>query len=465
VPLARFIDPGGAEASTDYSADIFWGDDDQSPGFITFDPSDGSFSVNLGVHTNHRYLEEGAYNISVILHHEGAQTLIGGIPVTVADAAVVPHLGRSIQAVEGTSTGRVDFASFLDPGGLFDLTDYSVSIDWGDNTQSDGLIVPLDATRFDVASGHQFSEEGNYSISITVDHGGTQSTLSGIPAIVEDALLTGTPAQISATAGAPFSGVVGSFSDADPDGTLSDYSATILWGDGNASVGMITANGNGGFIVSGTYTYAAAGAYHVTVQVHDAGGSEADVLSSAGVTALGQFVQPGLAGDTGFWHNKRGQALINSFDGGSAATALSNWLAVMFPNLYGVGAGAYNLTGMSNSQVAAFFQTLFSLRGPRFDAEVLAIALDVYSTTESLGGSAASAYGFHVTNHGLGAYSYNVGPSGGAFGVANNTVLNVYQILKAVNRQAVNGILYNGDRTLDLLALPVFEGIATAGSI
>jgi hypothetical protein len=96
---------------------------------------------------------------------------------------------------------------------------------------------------------------------------------------------------------------------------------------------------------------------------------------------------------------------------------------------------------------------------------VLATALNVYATTTSLGGSAATAYGFTVSATGLGARSFNVGSSGAAFGVANNTTLNVYQILKRANQQAVNGVLYNGDPTLRKAANDVFDGINAAGGL
>jgi hypothetical protein len=48
-----------------------------------------------------------------------------------------------------------------------------------------------------------------------------------------------------------------------------------------------------------------------------------------------------------------------------------------------------------------------------------------------------AAYGFTVSANGLGAYSFNVGADGAAFDVANNTTLDVYALLQAVNDQAV----------------------------
>jgi len=189
------------------------------------------------------------------------------------------------------------------------------------------------------------------------------------------------------------------------------------------------------------------------------------VYPTATVTNLGQGVTHGLTGDAGFWHNSSGQALINSFNGGSSATALSAWLAASFPNLYGAGAGGNNLSGQTNAQVAAFFESQFALPSPTVEAQVLATALDVYATTLSLGGTAGQAYGFTVTATGLGADSYNVGSDGAAFGVANKTTLNVYELLKAVDRQAVNGVLYNGDKTLRNEANDLFSTLNQAGSI
>jgi hypothetical protein len=178
-----------------------------------------------------------------------------------------------------------------------------------------------------------------------------------------------------------------------------------------------------------------------------------------------QPIQGGETATIGFWHNQNGQALISSFNGGPSSTYLANWLATTFPNLYGAGAGANNLTGQTNAQVAAFYETLFEEHGPKLDAQVLATALNVYATTTSLGGQAGAQYGFTVTVAGLGGSTFNVGSSGAAFGVPDDTTLTVSQILKAANQQAVNGVLYNGDLTLRDLAISVFDGINQAGDI
>ena len=61
------------------------------------------------------------------------------------------------------------------------------------------------------------------------------------------------------------------FTDDDPNGTASDYTATITWGDGNTSSGTISAKvgvgAAGVFTVSGTNTYAEEGTYAVSVTI------------------------------------------------------------------------------------------------------------------------------------------------------------------------------------------------------
>jgi hypothetical protein len=235
-----------------------------------------------------------------------------------------------------------------------------------------------------------------------------------------------------ATAGAPFSGAVASFTNADPSGGPNAYTATITWGDGNTSAGAITDPGSGPLLVSGSNTFADPHSYAVQVMIQH----------KLGYTASS---------------NTYATATVSNFNGGPDATALANWLALTFPNLYGSGAGGKNLFGKSNADVAAFYLHLFDEHGAKLGAQVLTAALNVYATTLSLGGAAAQAYGFKVTAFGLGASSFNVGSDGAAFSVPNHTVLNVYQILAAVNKHAVNGVLYDGDAMLGDLANDLFE--------
>src|SRR5262249_47310985 len=102
-------------------------------------------------------------------------------------------------------------------------------------------------------------------------------------------------------------------------------------------------------------------------------------------------------------------------------------------------------------------------------------ALAVYVTNENLAGTVAEAYGFDVTQDGLGVRSIDVGDSGSAFGTANGSSLRVLDLLYAVNTRSHGGLVFDidgdGDAT-DLqetlartLASAVFTSINGLGGI
>lgn len=172
---------------------------------------------------------------------------------------------------------------------------------------------------------------------------------------------------------------------------------------------------------------------------------------------------PANTGNLNFWHNGRGQALLLGLNGGSSSKALGNWLAAMFPNLYGSHAKT-NLAGMTNAQIASLYVTDFGAKGTKTDASVLAAAFSCYVTNSTwAGGNYAAQDGFTVTAQGVGYETVSVGANGSAFGVANNSGVSILQALAAANQQAVNGALYNGNSTLQSEAYVVFSSIAQYG--
>jgi hypothetical protein len=78
--------------------------------------------------------------------------------------------------------------------------------------------------------------------------------------------LTGTEGSTTGTA------TVATFTDANPNATVSDFAATINWGDGTSTAGTVVAQ-NGSFAVEGAHTYADDGQYTGNVTINDVGGS------------------------------------------------------------------------------------------------------------------------------------------------------------------------------------------------
>jgi NAD(P)H-dependent FMN reductase len=156
----------------------------------------------------------------------------------------------------------------------------SATIDWGDGSPSSNVPVPAGS----VVGSHTYAEEGSYAVSVVV-HDLDGSVTIGGTATVSDAPLSAQAMSFSVSKKTAFTRTVASFTDADPNGAASDFTATIAWGDGKSSAGTVTAARGGGFGVSGSHTYAAKRSYTVTVHIADVGGSSAEATATAHVTA------------------------------------------------------------------------------------------------------------------------------------------------------------------------------------
>jgi hypothetical protein len=138
---------------------------------------------------------------------------------------------------------------------------------------------------------------------------------------------------IAATAGSAFNGLVAQFSDLDPAGVVKNFTATIDWGDGHISPGVITANANGGFDVSGTHSYGAGGNFHVTVDIADFGGSNLTINNIAVVAGTGQVLNIATRAKV----QTGDDVLIGGFILGSATSTSKVIIRARGPSLTGAG--------------------------------------------------------------------------------------------------------------------------------
>src|SRR5262249_55705092 len=121
-----------------------------------------------------------------------------------------------------------------------------------------------------------------YPVTIAIQSipGGSSSAVGSTltinaTAVVADAPLTINVVAPQPTEQAPFTAAVAIFSDANLNAPMSDYSATVSWGDGTTSPGTITPNGDGTYVVKASHTYAQDIDYTLSVAVSDVGGSSA----------------------------------------------------------------------------------------------------------------------------------------------------------------------------------------------
>ncbi len=152
-----------------------------------------------------------------------------------------------------------------------------------------------------------------------------------------------------------------------------------------------------------------------------------------------------------WWNSSNGQSLIKALNSGPSAKNLGNWLASNFSNLFGANAGSpSNLAGKTNSQVAAFYRSLYSNASKKPESEALALAFNIYVTNTGLASTKATYYGFAVSIGGLGIATANVDARGTALGVNNDTDITIAELLSRANALSRTGVLWdaNGDHKI-----------------
>lgn len=186
----------------------------------------------------------------------------------------------SFSATEGTAfSGTV--GSFTDSSAS--AAGDTASISWGDGSSSAATVTAAGGSTFSVSGSHTYTEDGTYAVTVTVTNSWGSASAGGT-ATVADAVLASTGGfSLSGTAAASVTGATATFQDSNPACPLSDFSASVSWGDGTAPSAASVAAGSGSctFTASGSHTYAVPGTYTVTTTMGDAGGSKTSASSTA----------------------------------------------------------------------------------------------------------------------------------------------------------------------------------------
>jgi hypothetical protein len=278
--VGTLTDSGGSEPASSYTAVIAWGDGSSSPGTVVATAS--GFNV-VGSHTyQSASVSAGVnfpYTTMVTVSDEGGRSASGTGSAAVAHAPLVAW-GQNVSLTEGTS-GPAVVALFSDPDPRDAGSDFTVTIAWGDGRTSAGTVSPAADGLFQVTGSHAYAEESTSPNQVTVsiqDDRGASAVATAI-AVVADAPLTPVPVTLTVTGNKNFAGIVGLFTDADPAGTWTDYTATITWDDGSTSAGVVS--GSGPFVVTAAHQFGTfKGPHTIVVSVIDTGGRSATITDT-----------------------------------------------------------------------------------------------------------------------------------------------------------------------------------------
>src|SRR5581483_1517327 len=268
---------------SDFSGTIDWGDTTSTP-FTSADVTtngSGAFTVS-GL--SHLYAEDISRTVSVTVNDVGGQSTTETGMATIADAPLTAGTVTVIGGVEGVTAAALS-ATFTDANTAAQASDFSGTIDWGDTTSTPFTSANVTANgngSFTVTGiNHLYAEDGSYNVSVAINDIGSQSTTDTGTTTVADAQLTATDLPVIGTEGTALNLVaVASFTDANPNGSVGDFSATIHWGDGTTGTGTVVATLNG-FQVEGSHLYTDEGTFSISTSIADQGGSIASTISAA----------------------------------------------------------------------------------------------------------------------------------------------------------------------------------------
>lgn len=266
-----------ANASPALAATVTWDDGTTSLGTVTGPDANGVYTVSA----SHTFAEEtSGTTLTVAVSDGSGATATATCTATVSDAPLTGGAVTIAPAEGATFTGAVATFTDTDPNGI--ISDYTATIGWGDGATTSGTVTTAVSGGFAIVGSHAYAEEGTQSVTVTVADAGGSTTTAISTAHVADAGLSPSGVTIAATEDTIFSGTVATFTDADPNGAIGDYTATIAWGDGATIAGTVTA-APGGFAITGSHGYAEEATRSVTVTVSDAGGSTATAVGTADI--------------------------------------------------------------------------------------------------------------------------------------------------------------------------------------
>jgi uncharacterized repeat protein (TIGR03803 family) len=195
------------------------------------------------------------------------------------------HVGAGDKPLRGSLTplvagrnGSLDLspyavAAFTSGNPKDTAASFSASVNWGDGTYLSGsdLQIIKDGARFHLMAGHDYTQAGEYPVIVKIaDTGGARLLLTGTENISSSNIAI-SGMDLNVKRGILKNQILATFDDNGAASTAADYSATINWGDGSVSAGIVDKGPSSSYRILGSHVFKAPAAYTVSTVVMRSG--------------------------------------------------------------------------------------------------------------------------------------------------------------------------------------------------
>ena len=281
--FGAFTDPGfdcpDCESATleDFTATVDWGDVAVTEEAVVVETAGSPGVLTTGsVNASHIYAQDGEYTASLTLCDDDAGCVDTLFSISVSNLPPSVEMDTTpIGPINEGTTVSLPTATFSDPGSL---DTHRLAIDWGDGQVDETPNIP----QGEIAGSHVYGDHGEFVIAVQVcDDADT----------CDSAQVTATVLNVAPTVDAGPDQTIEEGGSVAVDATFTDpgvadtHTATIDWGDGNQSTGLVDEDTK---TVSASHAYVDDGVYLITIKVYDDEGA----FGTGQVTATVQNVAP-----------------------------------------------------------------------------------------------------------------------------------------------------------------------------
>ena len=253
----------------------------------------------------HVYSKPGRYTQTYTAYHDG-----DGAPASVSDDVVIAmppfQIVNTLPAISrgnggagmvGTSLTDRPLAILRDPDPSASSNRFSAIIDWGDGQASDGTVVSLPDSTYEVLGSHSYAHSGTYHVEIVARRSdGTAGFAETNLEIVDNSLIV--RGQVFGALAGVTTGTLTVATLTDPNIATGDVVASVDWGDvpyANPAVATLVPVTSGEFAIQGSHIYKSPGKYLVRVWVTE--GKITTALQETVTVSAGGLAGQGFAED------------------------------------------------------------------------------------------------------------------------------------------------------------------------